>query len=45
MLETKDLILDKGKIEDWKALYENVWKHEETARYMMWSTDCGLRWC
>lgn len=31
MLETKDLILDKGKIEDWKALYENVWKHEETA--------------
>ena len=39
MLETKDLILGKGKIEDWKALYENVWKQEETARYMTWSTS------
>ena len=39
MLETKDLILDKGKIEDWKTLYENVWKHDETARYMMWSAS------
>ena len=36
MIETKDLILDKGKIDEWKAMYENVWKHEETARYMMW---------
>lgn len=36
MIETKDLILDKGKIEDWKSMYENVWRHEETARYMMW---------
>ena len=37
MIETKDLLLDKGKIDDWKAMYENVWKHEETARYMMWN--------
>ena len=36
MIETKDLILDKGRMEVWKAMYENVWKHEETARYMMW---------
>ena len=36
MLETKDLLLDKGKIDEWKIMYENVWKHEETARYMMW---------
>ena len=36
MLETPDLILDKGRIEEWKAMYENVWRHEETARYMMW---------
>ena len=36
MIESKDLILDKGKIEDWKLMYENVWRHEETARYMMW---------
>ena len=37
MIETTDLILDKGKIDEWKAMYENVWRHEETARYMMWS--------
>ena len=37
MIETKDLLLDKGKIDEWKAMYENVWKHEETARYTMWT--------
>ena len=37
MIETKDLILDKGKVDEWKSMYENVWRHEETARYMMWS--------
>lgn len=36
MIQTEDLILDKGRLSEWKALYENVWKHEETARYMMW---------
>ena len=36
-IETKDLILDKGKVDEWKSMYENVWRHEETARYMMWS--------
>lgn len=33
MLETKDLTLDKGKIEDWKALYENVWKQGDCQIY------------
>ena len=37
VIETKDLILDKGGIDLWKSMYENVWRHEETARYMMWS--------
>ena len=37
MIETKDLLLDKGKIDEWKSLYENLWKHEETARYLMWN--------
>lgn len=37
MLETKDLILDKAKQEDWRAMYRNVWSHPESARYMMWS--------
>ena len=31
MIETKDLLLDKGRIADWKVIYENVWKHEGTA--------------
>lgn len=33
MIETKDLLLDKGRIADWKVMYENVWKNEGTARY------------
>lgn len=37
MLETKDLILDKARQEDWQAMYRNVWSHPESARYMMWS--------
>ncbi len=37
MLETKDLILNKAKFSDWKDMYANVWRHPETARYMMWS--------
>ena len=36
MIETKDLILRKGVFDDWKAMYENVWSHPETARYMLW---------
>lgn len=36
MIETKDLLLGKGRIDEWKSMYENVWKHEETARYLMW---------
>lgn len=37
MIETKDLLLDKGRIADWKVMYENIWKHEGTARYTMWT--------
>lgn len=36
-IETADLILAKGRLSDWRAMYENVWSHEETARYMQWS--------
>lgn len=36
-METKDLILGKAKQDDWRDLYENVWSHPETARYMLWS--------
>lgn len=36
MLETKDLILDKAKFSDWEGMYENVWSHPESAKYMLW---------
>lgn len=36
-METKDLILGKARLSDWKAMYENVWSHPESARYMLWS--------
>lgn len=39
MLETKDLILEKAKMEDAEAIYENYWKHKETAKFMLW-TPC-----
>lgn len=35
-MESKDIILRKASYEDWKALYQNVWSREETARYMYW---------
>ena len=34
MIETKDLILDKAKQEDWLPMYKNVWSRPETFRYM-----------
>lgn len=35
MLETKDLILDKARFEDWKPMYRNVWSRPESFRYMV----------
>ena len=36
MIETPDLILKQAVFEDWQDLYVNVWRHPETARYMLW---------
>lgn len=36
-LETKNLILDAAQFSDWEALYRNLWSHEESARYMLWT--------
>ena len=41
-IETKDLILRKAVIEDAEKIYNNYWKHEETAKYMNWSTCKNL---
>lgn len=35
-LETEDLVLKNGIFQDWKSMYENLWRHEESARYMLW---------
>lgn len=43
MLETKDLILDKAKMEDFDDIYNNYWKYEETAKYMLWSPCKNLQ--
>lgn len=43
MIETKDLILDKAKIEDLDNIYNNFWKFEETAKYMLWSPCKNLQ--
>lgn len=37
ILETEDLILRKARFDDWKPMYENVWRHESAARYMTWN--------
>ena len=34
-LETKDLILKKAEFEDWKTIYYNLWRHKESAKYML----------
>ena len=36
-LETEDLILKKAEFTDWKTIYKNLWIHEESARYMLWT--------
>ncbi len=36
-IETADLLLAKGQLSDWRAMFENVWSHAETAQYMLWS--------
>lgn len=36
MLETKDLMIKKGEQKDWKDMYYNLWRHEESAKYMLW---------
>ena len=39
MLETKDLILKKAEQCDWYDIYHNLWKHEESARHMLWNVS------
>ncbi len=36
ILETKDIILKKARFEDWQDMLENLWRHPESAKYMLW---------
>jgi len=35
--ETRDLILKKAEPADWQAIWQNLWRHAQPARYMLWS--------
>lgn len=41
-LETKDLILDKAKMEDVESIFKNYWCSEKTAKYMLWVPQKNL---
>ena len=36
MPETKDLLLRKAVQRDWYSMYQNIWRHPESAKYMFW---------
>ena len=36
VLETKDLIIKQAEQKDWKDMYYNIWRHAESAKYMLW---------
>lgn len=36
VLETNDLIIKQAEQKDWKDLYYNIWRHAESAKYMLW---------
>lgn len=36
IIETNDLILKKAKFEDWVSIYNNLWRYEESAKFMLW---------
>ena len=36
MPETKNLILRKAVLEDWKTMYRNIWSQPQSAKYMVW---------
>ena len=36
VIETADILLKKAVQDDWKDMYENLWKYKESAKYMFW---------
>jgi RimJ/RimL family protein N-acetyltransferase len=35
-IETKDIVLKKASMDDFKDMYINIWSQEESAKYMLW---------
>ena len=35
-LKRRNLALKKAEFEDWKTIYYNLWRHKESAKYMLW---------
>ena len=42
-IETDHLVIRKAVLDDWPSMYENVWRHEETARYLFWQPTATAR--
>lgn len=36
-VRNKRFSIKKAEFTDWKAIYKNLWMHEESARYMLWT--------
>ncbi len=37
IIETEDLFLGKATMEDLNSIYNNFWRNEETAKFMLWT--------
>lgn len=37
MYETKRLLLKHPEFSDWEGMYRNLWRYEESAKYMLWN--------
>lgn len=36
ILQGKDILLKKASFDDWEDIFQNLWRHPESARYMLW---------
>ncbi|MGM9604024.1 MAG: GNAT family N-acetyltransferase [Faecousia sp.] len=37
MYETNRLLLKHPEFSDWEGMYRNLWRHQESAKYMLWN--------
>lgn len=42
ILEQHDIVLKKAQMSDLEEIYNNFWKQEETAKFMLWETSKSL---